>query len=256
MKDLQPQWGSLLRWCLTFLAGIWTSALLADQFLPVLETKAGVYSNVTVTLKTPRDIHIRHDRGIVNIDLVDLDSETRAKLGYEGGSEDVAEEGGGVAALPGEWLDALQRAGNGGATEVQLPIEIPTAVSSGILLVVLVVGLVFHLFFSYCGRLICIKTGNEPGVMIWLPVFQIFPMLRAAGMSGWWVLGLFVPVLNLVVQILWCINIVKARDKHVIWTILLILPLVNLVAFLYLAFSSDGTSRESIEYPAYSPRTA
>jgi hypothetical protein len=246
----------MLRWCITCLAGSWTSAALADQFLPVLETKAGVYSNVTVTLKTPRDIHIRHDRGIGNIDLIDLDDETKAKLGYEAASRDDAAAGGGVAGLPAEWLDALQRAGGGDATDGQLPIEIPTAVSSGLLVIVLVVGLVFHLFFSYCGRLICIKTSNEPGVMIWLPVLQIFPMLRAAGMSGWWFLGLFVPVLNLVVQILWCINIVKARGKHVIWAILLILPVLNLVAFLYLAFSNDGASRESLEYPAYSPRTA
>jgi len=121
---------------------------------------------------------------------------------------------------------------------------------------VLVVGLVFHLFFSYCARLICIKTGNVPGIMVWLPVLQIFPMLRAAGMSGWWFLGLFVPVLNLVVQILWCINIVKARGKHVIWAILLILPLINVVAFIYLAFSDDGAARESLDFPGYSPRTA
>jgi hypothetical protein len=252
MKELQPRWGSLLRWCVTFLAGIWTSTALGDQFLPVLETKTGIYSNVTVTLRTPRDVHIRHDRGIGNIDLVDLDDETKAALGYEVESGDDAAAGG----LPTEWLGALQRAGSGDVTDGQLPFEIPTVVSSGFLVIVLVVGLLFHLFFSYCARLICIKTGNEPGVMVWMPVLQIFPILRAAGMSGWWFLGMFVPVLNLVVQILWCINIVKARGKHVVWAILLILPLTNLVAFIYLAFSDDGASRESLDIPGYSPRTA
>ncbi len=256
MKDLQPRWDRLLRWCLTFLAGIWTSTALGDQFLPVLETKTGIYSNVTVTLRTPRDVHIRHDRGIGNIDLVDLDDETKEALGYEVESKDDAASGGGAVGMPAEWLDALQRAGSGQLADGQLPFEMPTAVSSGLLVGVLVVGLVFHLFFSYCARLICIKTGNEPGIMVWLPVLQIFPLFRAAGMSGWWFLGMFVPVLNLVVQILWCINIVKARGKHVIWAILLILPLTNLVAFIYLAFSDDGASRESLDIPGYSPRTA
>jgi hypothetical protein len=73
-------------------------------------------------------------------------------------------------------------------------------------------------------------------------------------MSRWWVLGLLIPVLNLVVQVLWCIKIVGARGKHVVWAILLILPLVNLFAFLYLAFSSDGGSRESLDFPGFSPR--
>jgi hypothetical protein len=225
---------------------------LGDQFLPVLETRTGVYSNVTVTLKSGREIHIRHDGGIANVELGDLDDEAKQQLGYavEPEATGAAAEGG---PLPAEWMKVLERmrheAEEGGSGTLELPAELNFTVLG----IVLLIGLLFHLFFSYCSRLICIKAGIAPGFMIWLPILQIFPMLRAAGMSGWWVLGLLVPVLNLVVQILWCIKIVSARGKHVVWAILLILPLTNLVAFLYLAFSDSGGSGESLEFPRYSP---
>ena len=75
--------------------------------------------------------------------------------------------------------------------------------------------------------------------MVWLPVLQIFPCLKAARMSGWWFLALFIPVLNLVASIMWCVKIAQARGKSVLVGILLLLPVLNIFAFLYLAFSSD-----------------
>jgi hypothetical protein len=93
--------------------------------------------------------------------------------------------------------------------------------------------------------LICQKTGQEPGVLVWLPVFNVFPLLRAAGMSPWWFLASFVPVLNLVAYILWCVNIAKARAKTLWTAIFLLLPLTNLLAFLYLAFSGSGGRKKN-----------
>ena len=59
-------------------------------------------------------------------------------------------------------------------------------------------------------------------------------------MSGWWFIALFVPILNIVAQVMWCIKIAQARGKSVVVGILLLLPVLNLFSFLYLAFSSDG----------------
>jgi hypothetical protein len=229
----------------------WLAVGLGDQFLPVLETRTGVYSNVTVTLKTGRDIHIRHDGGIANVDLSELSDEVRQELGYQPKPDsDEAAEGG---PMPMEWVKVLEQMRHGveegGSGNLQLPVELNYTVLG----IVLLIGLLFHLFFSYCSRLICLKAGTEPGFLIWLPVLQIFPMFRAAGMSGWWFLGLLVPVLNWVVQILWCVKIVNARGKHVVWAILLILPLTNIVAFFYLAFSDNGGTGESVEFRRYSP---
>jgi hypothetical protein len=57
-----------------------------------------------------------------------------------------------------------------------------------------------------------------------------------------------VPVLNLVPLFLWPLMIAKARGKSVWIGVLLLLPVTNLLAFLYLAFS-DSASREEDEGP-------
>jgi hypothetical protein len=104
-----------------------------------------------------------------------------------------------------------------------------------------IVGLLYF-FTCYCCHLICFKAKSPSSFLVWVPVLQLLPLLRAANMSGWWFLAFFVPGLNIVALVLWSLNIVKARGKHIAWAILLILPVTNLLAFLYLAFSSGADS--------------
>jgi apolipoprotein N-acyltransferase len=75
----------------------------------------------------------------------------------------------------------------------------------------------------------------------------VFPLLRAAGISGWWVLAFFVPVLNLVPLVLWPLKIAKARGKSVWVGVLLLVPVINLFAFLYLAFSDGAPGTDDQE---------
>jgi hypothetical protein len=96
----------------------------------------------------------------------------------------------------------------------------------------------FYLFFCYCCMLICQKTGNPPGILIWIPVLQVFPLLRAASMSALWFFAFLIPVLNIIAPIVWCVKISKARGKSPGLALLLLLPGISLFAFLYLAFSS------------------
>ena len=228
------------------------AGLKAEETFDILTTKTRVYTNVTVTLKTDRHIHIQHAGGIGNVDLRDLDEETRSLLGYD--SEQSSPGSSSVADIfQGDWVNSIRSPGSD--EQVALPFDMPVTVTPGMVAAVFLVALLFHLFFSYCCKLICTKAGAPPGFIIWLPLFQVFPLFKAAGMSGWWFLGLFVPILNLVVQIIWCIKIVNARGKHVVWAILLVLPLLNIIAFLYLAFSGDGSSESPYGVPAYSPRS-
>ena len=112
----------------------------------------------------------------------------------------------------------------------------------------LLICLSVYLFYCYCCILICRKAGHPPGVLVWLPLLKLLPMLRAAGMSRWWFLAFFVPVLNLVPAILWCFKIAKARGKSVWIGVLLLFPVTNLFAFLYLAFS-DGAADDVDQGP-------
>src|SRR5262249_15096048 len=39
-----------------------------------------------------------------------------------------------------------------------------------------------YVFTCHCFRKICQKTGEEPGILIWIPLAQFIPLLRAAQM--------------------------------------------------------------------------
>jgi hypothetical protein len=49
--------------------------------------------------------------------------------------------------------------------------------------VFLVIGLGLYLFFCYCCKRVCEKAGHNPGVLIWIPIVQLIPLLRVAGMA-------------------------------------------------------------------------
>src|SRR3954468_16485951 len=54
-----------------------------EQTFPVLETKTGAYTNVTVTKKTKDWVFILHSQGVCNIKATDLSTDARIALGYE-----------------------------------------------------------------------------------------------------------------------------------------------------------------------------
>jgi hypothetical protein len=130
---------------------------------------------------------------------------------------------------------------------------------------------ILHLLWSFCIALICLKVDKPGGVLAWTPILQALPMLSAAGMSAWWFPVLFIPVVNLIPLILWCVRIVSARGKNALLTLLMLLPLagtpalsllppnvnmpalylippfIGVLAFLYLAFSSQESPGKGAE---------
>lgn len=105
----------------------------------------------------------------------------------------------------------------------------------------------FYIFFAYCIYVIAKKLGAESAWLAFVPVFNFVLILRIAGMSGWWILGLLVPLLNIYVVIkAW--HGVSLRTGHDAgWTVGLILLgaiFVPLTAFTYQGntVSSPATS--------------
>lgn len=253
----------------------------AELTLPTLRTRQVTYTNVVVTGKTESDIYIRHERGIGNVKLDDIeDDEALVALGLKAPPvkvEVVTNTVDGVVTLTtNEPPPAAETATARYQQQIrekweQLQRYRPTLeLTSGLL--ALGVLLVFHLFFSFCLKLICVKAGYQPGFAVWLPVLQVIPALRAAGMSllwllptALWLVGMFsLPllskfnspalagvvlsvvlvwlvvtlVLNWLAQIIWCFKITSARGKSILVAVMLLLPVLNVFAFLYLAFSS------------------
>ena len=98
--------------------------------------------------------------------------------------------------------------------------------------------LLIYLFYSYCCMLNCQKTGQEPSVLIWLPIFKMLPLLRAAGMSLFYFISYALLATSPITHIRWCFKIANARGKSG-WTgFWLALPPTFIFAFLYLAFSA------------------
>ena len=76
-----------------------------------------------------------------------------------------------------------------------------------------------------------------PGVLIWIPILQIVPMLQAAKMPVWMIVLFLVPLVNLIIGIMMWVKICQARGKSGWLVILLFVPIVNLIFVSYLAFS-------------------
>src|SRR6185369_8299189 len=118
-------------------------------------------------------------------------------------------------------------------------------------LIIAAAVLVFlYFFWSACSMAICRKcgvTGFFSGLLCWLGWFRLIPLLRAAGMSGWWFLVLGIPGVNVIIGVVWCIKIVNARGKGGFAATCLVFPPTFPLAFLYLALS--GTDSGAKEEP-------
>jgi hypothetical protein len=220
------------------------SAATEDHFA-LLQIGTRTYTNVTVTTRSEDYVFIVHAGGMVNIKLAQIPPEVRLKLGYAPPAPADQPATNSVSrwakqAMPDagkKQLEAWQLAWRDhGTANVSRLLFAHTAV----ILVALGVCCLLYLFGCYCSMLICQKAGHPPGILVWLPILQIVPLLRAAGMSPLWLLGCLLPVLNLVPSVLWSINICKARGKNLWLALWLLLPLTAPFAFMFLAFSGSG----------------
>jgi hypothetical protein len=227
-----------------------------EESFDVIQIGTRAYTNVTVTTKAKNYIFIVHAAGMASLKVSELPPDVRERLGYASASASktmtnaaavwVKKE---IAKLDvpriKEFRNQIEQNWRSRSTSRLASMGLIGPKLNWMRLgIVLLPCVLVYLFCSYCCMLICRKTGHPPGFLIWLPLLQLLPMLRAAGMSRWWLVAYFVPLLNFVPTILWPFKISKARGKSV-WTgVLLLLPVINLFAFLYLAFSDSASDGE------------
>lgn len=98
-----------------------------------------------------------------------------------------------------------------------------------------VVSLALYIFFCFCAKRICQKCGKDPGVLIWIPILNLIPLLEVAGLPVWTIILFFVPLANFVMPIVMWAKLCTARGKSG-WLVLgiIFLPIVFIP---YLAFS-------------------
>ena len=206
----------------------------ADEAGVELKTRTATYTNVTVAGMDGTNVYIKHAGGMSSLKVGELAPESKQSLGYavaKAAKDEPAQSRIRRRAEESSQFIEVQFSRGLNVKAGDWEIQLDNAALAGI-----AVG---YLLFCCCARLLCQKSGTKPGILIWFPVLQMFPLLRAAGMSGWWFLALFVPVLNIIAWLGWCVNIVITRRKSLWWALLLILPVTNVSAFLYLALAKE-----------------
>jgi hypothetical protein len=251
-----------------------------EEKFDVLQTGSRTYTNVTVTTKAKNYIFIHHATGMASIKPAELPLEIQDQLGYApgGGTKPPTNTATAwakreIAKINVPEVKEIEKQINQKINGPPPALAAIGLIGPALIVAVLGIALLLYLFGCYCWMLICRKTGNPGGILVWLPILQIFPLLRAAGMSAWWFLAYLAPDLNVVAPILrsynpilalgmvisttllcvlatvlFCFNIARARGKSAWVGFFLLLPITNLFAFLYLAFS-NGASREEDQEP-------
>jgi hypothetical protein len=57
-----------------------------------------------------------------------------------------------------------------------------------------------------------VKAG-QPGWACIIPFYNVYTMLKIAGKPGWWLLLFFIPIVNIIVEIVMCIAIAEKFGK-------------------------------------------
>src|SRR5688572_15010048 len=212
--------------------GVASSSLGAEETFETLPVGTNVYANVTVLNKTRTDLFISHSKGMGNVKVKDLEPAIQLRLGYqiEQPKQSKMEQIWQTTTLPQLESDPRVQqfeamlGGQVAESIEQLDEQVAFAIVGGLTLV--------YLLFSFLCRQICVRTGNPPSPLIWLPLLKQIPLFKAAGMSPWWILTNFLPGVSLIVYIVWCFKVTHARGKSVFVGILLLLPVTNIFAFL------------------------
>ncbi len=139
--------------------------------------------------------------------------------------------------VPFHCLPSLASAWVADGTFAQREERATAAAIGGMLLVLLLMGLVFHVYFALCLQMIAKKTHTENAWLAWIPIVNLILLLNTARKPLWWILLMFIPIVNLVIGVLVWVAIAEALGKPNWWGILMIVPVANLVVPGYLAFS-------------------
>jgi hypothetical protein len=248
------------RW-LWILAATWflqfgQTAGAMEETLDQLQVGTETYKNVTVTTKSKDYIFIVHSTGMTSIRVSQLPDDARARLGYADLTPKPRTN------TPAAWakqtlskLEVTQVKGveeklaNAWHENQTLAVTKLPPLTTQLIAIVTGGFLVLYFFFCYCCMLICQKTGNNPSFLVFVPVLQLFPLLRAAQMTRWWFVPSVIPGISLIPLIVWFVKIVQARRKSGWLVVSLLFPVTTPFAFLYLAFSSGVPEKKTERRP-------
>jgi hypothetical protein len=222
----------------------WAGAATEEKF-ETLQIGTHMYTNVTVTTKAKNYIFVMHATGMLNVKLSELTPDVLHELGYKTPEEtEAAKRTTNVLAVAVAKLPAVGRTSVKNLRESiwnRVPDSQKQALTNPRLLRPLLWTAVgFFFFFSFCASQICKKTGVKDGGLAWVPILQIFPLLKAAGMSPAWFIAFLIPLFNICAAFVWARRIAEARRLASWIAVLMILPGLNVLGLLCLTFAEGA----------------
>src|SRR5258708_34754588 len=185
-----------------------------EETFDVIQIGTRTYQNVTVTTKAKNYVFILHSTGMTNVKVADLPPELREKLGYNAVADGAKRKTASASAWAKKTMASIQvpqikqlelmwsKQGPSSLTRASL--------NSSQVMLLLGGAALLYVLLSCCYSLICKNSGKPAGAMIWIPVVQLIPLLRAAGMSGLWFVRVLLPVVNLLCWVICCFKIAQA----------------------------------------------
>ncbi|MCC6132853.1 MAG: FHA domain-containing protein [Acidobacteria bacterium] len=96
------------------------------------------------------------------------------------------------------------------------------------------------IFLALVWSTLAVKTGTRNPWMAWIPILNAVLLCRIARRPAWWVVLLFIPLVNIVVVLMIWMAIARLRGKPVWLGILTIVPVAGFFAMLALAAGPAG----------------
>ena len=191
----------------------------------------------------------------------DGDFAKSARLGYKGAQDFLKSKGYAVAQKTGPGASVPREVGTrqpthgfapssgftprppietGKELEVELKgatMEATTGLLKGLGIFVLVVALAIYAIFALSLQVTAKKTDTPRAWFAWIPILQLVTMCEIAKKPFWWLILMFVPLVNIAIFAIIWMKIAEARGKPGWLGLLTLVPVVNLFVPPYLAFS-------------------
>lgn len=213
----------------------------SDEYFPLLTIGGNTFSNVTIISRSATHVSFKHSGGFASVKVSALPAAEQTKVGYTPPpvpktNVETAED---YIKPYLKWLEdpRLLKLIDEGQTEVNRIIT-----ENDKVIIYPAVGGVVCIYFLFCLAVvkICKKTTVRPGLSAWVPGFQFISLLKAAGMSPWNYLLIYIPPVGIIMMVVWCFKICRTRQKPTVLAFFLMpwmIP-INILVFFYLAFSS------------------
>jgi hypothetical protein len=109
--------------------------------------------------------------------------------------------------------------------------------------------LAVYLYFAFMQfRMATNKTGHA-NIAWWafIPILNTFLLIKMSGKPMWWFILLLIPIVNVVAFFILWMETAKACSQSPVWGFLMLLPFINFVAAFVLAYSSRALPSETPE---------